>query len=288
MMTTCVACRAALRPGLRVWHFECPRCGYEGSTLEPRILEQVPGGDLDESSRESGLESLRKDNFRKLHARMMQHVSRSDGRKLTLLDVGCAHGWYLEETSKDFVVLGIEPDQAVADATRRRGLPVKSGFFPDALDNDERFDVIVFNDVLEHIPGIGGTLAACHDHLLDGGLLVVNAPSRKGVIYRVSRLLARLGLPASFDRMWQVGFPSPHVHYLDTNSMVALGQQHGFVLEDRIRLPSIAVKGLFARIRYSKNVSFFKAFLLTCGVTAASPLLRVFPPDIEVWFLRRQ
>ncbi len=46
----------------------------------------------------------------------------------------------------------------------RKGLPARKGYFPDALDKKEKFDVIVFNDVIEHIPNIEGALASCFQH----------------------------------------------------------------------------------------------------------------------------
>jgi SAM-dependent methyltransferase len=207
---------------------------------------------------------------------------------LRVLDVGCAHGWFLEQAQGNYDASGIEPDRDVAKATAARGLHVREGFFPDVLDTDECYDVIVFNDVLEHIPDINATLQACMRHLVPGGLLVINAPNRLGAIYRLSKKLLRLGRSGTFDRMWQFGFPSPHVHYLDTNAILALAERHGFTLLASERLPSVSISGLYSRIRYSKDVSQLKASLLTLAVAAAIPILTVLPPDIKVWFLSRK
>ena len=286
LMSVCPACGARLSTGLRTWHLRCSSCTYEGSSLEPHILEQAQGGDLDEASREKGLEHLRQANFQRLFALLRGFAAAGDA-KARLLEVGCAHGWFIQTVSPSFEVTGIEPDVAVATATRARGLPVLGGFFPQALDAGDRFDVIVFNDVLEHIPDVNATLAACGHHLAPGGRIVVNAPSRRGFLYRVSKLLARAGLAGSFERRWQLGFPSPHVHYFDTASITRLAGKAGFTLESRTHLPSVAVRGLYARVRYSREVPVAKAIFLTMAVTLMAPLLRVLPPDIEVWILRR-
>lgn len=286
MHPPCPACGAPTATGLKTWHYACGACSYEGSTLQPRIQAQVAGGDLDESARESSLETLRRNNFRRLRS-LIRHLGvAAPGSMPKLLDVGCAHGWFIEECQSGFEVIGIEPDLAVAEATRRRGLPVRTGFFPEGVAADERFDVISFNDVLEHIPDLASTLQACHRHLNEGGLLVVNAPSRKGVFYRLSRLLARMGAPGPFERMWQKDFPSPHVHYFDTASMTAIAARHGFRLESRSTLPSMTVKGLYARLRYSRDVSAVKAGVMATAITLASPLLAVLPADINVWTFR--
>lgn len=284
MADVCPVCGSSLQPALTQWHFECVECRYEGSNLQPKILEQAAGGDLDEKERESALEALRKSNFQRLARRLNTLLGERAGR---LLDVGCAHGWFLDAMSGRLEVLGLEPDVAIADAARKRGVAVRSGFFPEALAAEERFDVISFNDVLEHIPDINATFAACNQRLHRGGLLVINAPSRRGVLYRVSRTMQRLGMGGAFDRLWQRGFPSPHVHYLDTRVVEALASRHGFHVEDHMSLPSMKLKGLYSRIRYAKDVPAPKALAIAAALGLAYPLLAILPPDIGVWFLRK-
>jgi 2-polyprenyl-3-methyl-5-hydroxy-6-metoxy-1,4-benzoquinol methylase len=114
----------------------------------------------------------------------------TQGGERTLLDVGCAHGLFLEMTAK---VQGVEPHHAVAQSTRSKGFVVRKGYFPSALANSERFDVIVFNDVLEHIPNIQKCLAACHRMLNHDGILVLNLPNSRGILYWLSKILRGFG-----------------------------------------------------------------------------------------------
>jgi SAM-dependent methyltransferase len=284
----CPACGELLVVGVRPWHLTCQNCSYEGSTLESRIIEQTEGGDLDESAREHALETLRQRNFSTI-ADEISRITRRDATSIRqrLLDVGCAHGWFMQACASRFDVLGIEPDEAVARAAAARVSPIRHGFFPDVLTKEEKFDVIVFNDVLEHIPDITSTLRACSIHLTERGVLVINAPSRLGAIYRLAKFLTRLGWPGSFDRMWQVGFPSPHVHYLDTESISRLAKTGKFEMIGRSRLPSVTIQGLYSRIRYSKEVSPLRATFIALAVMLSIPVLSLLPPDIEVWYLRK-
>lgn len=289
-MKACPVCESELSTGLRSWHRVCASCGYEGSELQIDILGQQPGGDLDEKAREVALGALRRSNFRHLLAEIGRLISRrsSVSGKPRLLDVGSAHGWFLELAQKQYEVVGIEPDKGMMATVAAKGLAIREGFFPGALAVDERFDVIVFNDVLEHIPDVGATLESCENHLKPDGLLVVNAPNRGGFMYWMSRQLLRFGYPGTFERLWQCGFPSPHIHYFDSASIEKLGVQHGFSLCQARRLPSVSVAGLYSRVRYSKDVSPFKATLLTIAVAIAIPVLAVLPPDIKVWIFRRE
>lgn len=170
------------------WHSQCPHCGYEAATLQVSINVPQAHMSIDEEAREASLKALRQANFAEIvdHARI---YAPPGGRRL--LDVGSTHGWLLEAATPTFDVLGIEPDAAIGSKAALRGIPVRQGYFPDALDARERFDVIVFNDVIEHIPDIGSALCACHERLDPGGTLILNLPNSRGFFYRLSKLLVR-------------------------------------------------------------------------------------------------
>jgi SAM-dependent methyltransferase len=271
---------------VREWHRVCDGCTYEGSTLSVHIDTQGVAEVVDEARREEGLGHLRQQNFQVLAADLIARKPAGANGRPTMLDVGCAHGWFMEAVQGHFLATGIEPDARIAALAAAKGLSVRGGFFPEELEAHERFDVIVFNDVLEHIPDIDAALRACVRHLRPDGIVVVNAPARTGVLYQTSRWLARLGLPASFDRMWQQGFPSPHVHYLDDASMAAIGGNAGLRISAVRTLPSMTARGLYARIRTDRTVSASKALALSMLLTAACPVVSVMPADIKVWLLQ--
>lgn len=288
-MSTCPACGMRLSTGLRSWHCICTNCGYEGSELHVDIIGQARGKALDENAREVALGSLRRSNFRRLLSEidLLSSGGAPSPERLRLLDVGSAHGWFLELARERYEAVGIEPDKDMMAAIGSKGLTVREGFFPEALAEGELFDIIVFNDVLEHIPDIHATLDACANHLMPGGLLVLNAPNRRGFLYWVSKRLLQLGRPATFERLWQCGFPSPHVHYFDSASIGRLALRHNFCVAQAHRLPSVSAAGLYSRVRYSRKVTTVKAALVSAIVAVAIPALAVLPPDIKVWILRK-
>lgn len=279
---TCCCCDAPLRTGLTPWHRVCPACGYERAHLEPAINVGSAHRELDEAQRDTGLRALRDQNFRQLLDRVAPALP---GKRV--LDVGAAHGWFVElARGRGLQAEGIEPDEHVCELARRRGVPLRPGFFPQALQDGERFDAIVFNDVFEHIPDAAGILRACHERLAENGVLVINLPSSRGVFYRTSQLLQRLGAGGSFDRMWQKGLPSPHVHYFDAANLARLGGRHRFEAVDTFHLPSVRVNGLYSRIA-SVRSGRWKAPFIWAGVVLAYPLLAVLPADIDVVVFRR-
>jgi SAM-dependent methyltransferase len=254
------------------------------SSLEPGINDERLHQLVDEGARRSGLEKLRKDNFEEILDRLRSLVQKGS----TLLDVGAAHGWFLEAAARrGFQATGVEPDAAVHQATVARGVPLRHGFFPDVLGESERFNTIVFNDVFEHIPNARATLLACREHLSAGGVLVLNLPSSDGFFYRLATLLLKVRLSGSyFDRLWQVGMPSPHLHYFNARNLEALAVQCGFKRLAAFSLPSLRMKGLYTRIAYAGG-SWIRNVAVWAAVVVASPFVRAFKSDIVVVVLQK-
>ncbi|OGB20956.1 MAG: methyltransferase [Burkholderiales bacterium RIFCSPLOWO2_02_FULL_57_36] len=281
----CIVCKHKMEPGIQPWHMECPKCGYESGALEPAINERDMHQAIHEGDREIGLKALRVENFGEI-MKLIKSYAHADAQ--FLLDVGAAHGWFLEQARDRFTVLGVEPDIAVGSQTAAKGIPIREGYFPQALRPNEIFDIIVFNDVIEHIPNLQGAISACNERLRENGILVLNLPNSRGLFYKLSKLFARLGWNGPFERMWQKGFPSPHVHFFNSQNLSSLVGMHGFSLLTDIELPSIRAKGLMQRIRYANNASSLNFCLQYLGSMFALPWTRVFPSDVIVCvYLRR-
>jgi 2-polyprenyl-3-methyl-5-hydroxy-6-metoxy-1,4-benzoquinol methylase len=254
------------------------------STFPVAIPDQAGGEALDEALREAGLEALRAKNNDRLLAALKTLTS--PGARF--LDVGSGPGFLLGHAqAMGFRPEGIEPDANTVAAARARGAEVRHGYFPDVLDADERFDVIVFNDVLEHIPDLRSALASCAAHLAPGGVLTLNCPDRRGFFFRTAALLDRLGLHGPYDRLWQRGLPSPHVWYFTTENLAQAVAAHGFIPVKQLRLETVELAGLWQRIRYVKSQSLALSVAAYVFALATYPLARLFPADATVCFFRK-
>lgn len=249
------------------------------------ILDPALKRRMNETVRESGLEHLRRRNFELVLDRL-ERVRPLDGARL--LDVGCAHGWFLEAAARRGAApVGIEPDTEIGEAARDRGLDVRSGFFPDALGADERFDVVAFNDVFEHLPDVERAVEACRRCLTPGGLLAVNLPLATGVFYRTADALDRVGVSGPFARMWQKGLASPHTGYFTQDQLRRLCERFDMVEVHRSTLPSIDRSGLWARLTYVRQVPRAASAVLWAALMAGAPLVSLAPADIGLQAFRR-
>lgn len=264
---TCRVCGGSMT-SIKTWLARCPNCRFEASSLDAGAGTGI-----------EGLEQLRRKNFELLLDRLGTLVPLRGKR---LLEIGSAQGWFLDAARRRGAeVHGLEPEAANAKIAQAHGYATEIGLFPDGLLDRGPYDVIVFNDVLEHIPGPDRTVRSVEALLAPGGVMVVNLPSSAGALYRIAALCDRLGMSGPFERMWQKGFPSPHVSYFNPANLRQLTESKtGLVQISAHALPSVSRDGLWPRIRSSHPGAL--GGLMFVGVWLLSFVLSRLPPDIHV------
>ena len=102
-----------------------------------------------------------------------------------VLDVGCGDGSLLMAL-KDagWQVTGTEIDPKAAAAARARGLEVHHGTLDSVTLQPGRFQAIVLNHVIEHVPDPVASLKVCGQLLAEEGLIVVLTPNLVGLGHR--------------------------------------------------------------------------------------------------------
>ncbi len=97
-----------------------------------------------------------------------------------LLDIGCGTGGFgaLVKEKLDTEVWGVEPIAKAADIAKDRLDKVLVAPFTSDLDLPQgKFDVVTFNDSLEHFPYPEPPLNLCHDLLAPEGVIVCSIPN---------------------------------------------------------------------------------------------------------------
>lgn len=97
-----------------------------------------------------------------------------------VLDVGCGTGTlgrHLADT-RGVRIVGIEPHAGRANRAQSLGLEVhNAAFTPESVVSIGTFDVVLFADVLEHVPSPGAFLQLAHSLLNPGGCVVAVVPN---------------------------------------------------------------------------------------------------------------
>lgn len=271
----CPACAAETR-FVHAWVYRCLACGLEAARLSPGIGSSV-----------GGLETLRRRNFNSILHALNDGLC---GTRKRLLEIGCASGLFLEAAkSHGYSVIGIEPSDSSNEARAKNFEVLTEPFFEAAARYaDDSFDIIVFNDVFEHLSDPAGVLAECSRLLADDGRIVINLPVNGGILYSIARILRHAGLDGPYDRMWQKEFSSPHLFYYSDASLVRLLEKAiGFRLRLNARLRSTHLNGMWKRVLSGADnkLGALFTYVLASGFAIVEPL---FPADIKFFIFEKK
>ena len=95
------------------------------------------------------------------------------------------------------------------------------------------------------------------------------------------------GLDASWRRLWQCDFYSPHLWYFGKKSLDLMMKHKQFTFVDKISLTTMTKAGLYDRIMVSASnkVSGFVTYIL---LRLGMPILNILPGDILCRVYRRE
>jgi SAM-dependent methyltransferase len=188
-------------------YVECPGCGL--AHLDPAPLEREARAIFDESYFTGGVsggyddytadEALHRENARLRLALLDSLGIVAPGH---LLDVGCAHGFFLDEArGSGWSVRGVDVSStAAAYASTCFGLDVASDF--KLAQRDDPYDVVTLFQVLEHVASPLEMLEQARGSLAERGTLMIETWDRGSMIPRLMRSQWQVVAPPSVVWLW--------------------------------------------------------------------------------------
>ncbi len=143
-----------------------------------------------------------------------------------VLDVGCGDGTLavMLRDNKNAIVVGLEPNSARASVATSRGIEVHQLELTASLvDRLGKFDVVMFADVLEHIPDPSILLQASNHMLLPNGIVIVSVPNVAHWTVRLNLLRGRFEYTASGM------MDSTHLRWYTKSTILQLLKSNGFL-----------------------------------------------------------
>lgn len=172
---------------------------------------------------------------------------------MTVLDYGCGSGASLLEMEKIGIdAYGIEADPNVKQVVDALNLKIYIGSIDDAPFKINQFDMIILNQVIEHIPSPDILLKKLRPLLKPGGKIVLSFPNA-GSIY------ARF-----FKRRWINWHIPYHLHHFNINSMNLFFIRNGWrVINSRTITPNLWTVLQFKTINENLSMGISSSFWTT-------------------------
>jgi len=178
-------------------------------------------------------------------------------RKLRLLDVGCNIGGFVEVAEKYGIdAKGIDVNKSAIEFGRKKGLDLECKTIHDVK---EKFDIIIMNDLIEHVPEPIKEIKKAKELLSADGFLFISTPNTESLAFKI------------FKSKWLHLKPKQHIQYFNRDIMRGLMNRYGFgvweewntsrhrsikVITEKISSYSKIIGGIFRFVLYPiRNIS---------------------------------
>lgn len=174
-----------------------------------------------------------------------------EGRGRRLLDVGCARGHLAGLLmSRGWDVTGIEADASDAAEARSRGVKVIETTAEVAFaDITDKFEAMVFADVLEHMADPLKVLRMALEHLQPDGRVIISIPNVAHLTVRAQILLGRFNYAdrGIMDRT--------HLRFFTRKTLMGMMNDAGFKVTTT-RVTPAPIEEVFPKLSTSKALSW--------------------------------
>lgn len=196
------------------------------------------------------------------------------GKKGKLLDVGCALGDCLVEAKK----LGWKKAEGVEVAdyaykfAKERGLNIHKGTLDDNKFPPNTFDVVTYQDVIEHIPDPVSELKKVKRILKPKGIVFLVTPDIGGLWHRI------------LGRLWYHHKPGEHIMYFSQKSLAMALKKAGFEnIETRRTYHIFSTEYVLNRLRYYSPFVFETLLKVISRTPIKNYSFKAYSGEIEAW-----
>tara|TARA_Y100000590_G_scaffold218919_1_gene247993 strand:- start:36 stop:854 length:819 start_codon:yes stop_codon:yes gene_type:complete len=272
-MNTCQICQNKSYKE-STYTYKCEKCSFIFSKLKSGT-----GRDI------IGLENLRRKNFKKIIFYLNKIYPKNLKKKL-ILEIGSGDGFFIDECEKkNLKIYGSEANLKDYKYLKKRFKKIYFINFNKKI-NLGKFDIIVFNDVFEHLKNLNIVIKNIKSLLKKNGIVILNLPSSDGIVYKISKILYKLNIKNFYDRLWQKNQSSPHLSYFNSENLSKLFKGNNFNLILNARLNTVDINKNFKRANSVVN-NIFISFLLSLLMFIFFFIQKLFKPDIILLLFKK-
>lgn len=157
------------------------------------------------------------------------------GAPHSILEIGCGAGRFRDNFKDDIEYWGIEPCTSAATLASASLTHVLNGTYDEVASKipDHHFDLIVCNDVIEHMPDPKRFLQDIRKKIVKDGAMIVSVPNVRNAV-----TLFELLIKGDFQYVDAGVLDYTHLHLFTMKSFTRMAEESGWHVELCRPLPS--------------------------------------------------
>ncbi len=161
---------------------------------------------------------LDKEVSRKTYLEFLDIIEKYLDRKvsISLFEIGCATGFFMDlARQRGWQTEGIDISQYAIQKAKEKGL-VASTAILENYQTDKKFDVVVAQDVIEHVKDPIDMIIRSKNLLNENGLLLITTPDAGSLWAKV------------WNKHWHAFVPPQHLFYFSAKNLAPILEKNGF------------------------------------------------------------
>ena len=211
---------------------------------------------------------------RRTFSERLSRIANKTNEKTKLLDVCSALGDCLLEAKKMGwkETMGLEVSKFANDFARKRGLNVKNTTLQKSGIKPDSFNVITYQDVIEHVEDPVEELKLVNKKLKSKGYVYLVTPDIGGFWHRLLK------------GMWYHYKPGEHIMYFSQQSLRLALEKSGFKnVETRKTYHVLSLEYVFDRLKYYSPLIFENLSNMIAKTKIKDYSFRAYTGEIEAW-----
>jgi 2-polyprenyl-3-methyl-5-hydroxy-6-metoxy-1,4-benzoquinol methylase len=210
--TVCLSDKRIVLKDARLNLYKCLACRHTITAHSTAKPEEIYSADYFSEEHKNWFQNPNTGLFRSIQRTIRKRLGQGE---LSILDIGCGNGDFLK------FLQAADPKMRLFGVDRAPNVHQGITFFQqDFFDFPctERFDAVINLTVIEHVEDVRRFIEKASSLTRPGGLLVTTTNNNNSLLYRVARIMNRVGLRAAYDRIYS----SHHVNHFTNHSLKVL------------------------------------------------------------------
>ncbi len=119
-------------------------------------------------------------------------------KDVSILDIGCGLGYFLSALNGSIKKFGLEDSSFACDYVREnfKNIEIKNGDFKEIKSYKQKFDVVMFYHVIEHLEKPAEAIELIKKVLKEDGFLIIGTPNVSSLVSKIFKKNFRHYIPA--------------------------------------------------------------------------------------------